>query len=91
LQSVSVFPFKGDNLKVLKLQEQKLELQDNVFDIEGFFTSREETIYTVEDNNFYRSNPSNYSAIMFTMHPDKVTHQRSVYTYFDWLGDIGGL
>ena len=35
--------------------------------------------------------PDTYFSVDFRLHKDVIHHERSIYTFFDLLGDVGGL
>ena len=58
------------------------------------FTEQETTIYglsQVEYEEIESSNPNLIYKLNLMMDRDLETRSRSLYTYFDFLGDVGGL
>ena len=62
-----------------------------------FYSPREETFYTVVEskqailNDAVRLAGAAIGGFTFNISPDTFSHERSVYTVLDWLGDVGGL
>ena len=53
--------------------------------------SSERTFYTVELNSEYKVEQDALINIYFVLSPDIQHYERSIYTYLDFLGDVGGL
>jgi hypothetical protein len=86
--------FEDNKSVLLYLQEHKLVLEHNMFDINGFFTGRRETFYQISDQYAELRLTSGNDLIgefVLSVHPDIISSKRSVVTYFDWLGTVGGL
>jgi hypothetical protein len=71
-------------------------LEDNVFDINGFFLGRWVTFYEISDETLFfnlaaAEGDGVISSFMLTIQPDVKDSRRFVATYFDWLGKVGGL
>ena len=80
----------------VKVQMQYLDLSDSIFSV-GLLLKSNETIFSLVTES---ARPSTYTgdkvgaisgSIVFRLSSDRVTIQRIVYSFLDYLGDIGGL
>ena len=61
------------------------------------FATEETHTYFIKDTPIFTENVSDYSdsgllfSLFFSMSPDIIFEERSIYTFWDLLGDIGGL
>ena len=63
--------------------------------LSGLGFSRHVSNYEFATINFYREDsgpdPNNIQTFMFQVNRAKVLHKRSIYTFWDFLADVGGL
>ena len=75
------------------LQETQITRYDKLYDIGSLFSDYD-TIYTLEQqedvDKFFYTQEDLFTAYI-SIHPDIAILERTVYTYFDLFGDIGGL
>ena len=75
------------------VRDETLELSDSLTDVTGL-SIKQKTIYSLQDPKpiqAAKNNPDSYYECFIVRDPLKVNHFRSVYTYFDLFGDVGGL
>ena len=77
----------------MQFEEHELQLEDNKFDFgiiqkDVTFLRLSEEMERFHDAEIEKNTLNR--AFIF-LNPRKVLHKRSVYTFFDLLGDIGGL
>ena len=77
--------------EVFTVQERHLESEDNLYSL-GFSSQESEYFYVSKQGDERPWFTTNLvKEFLFFMHPDVVHQQRVVFTFFDALGDIGGL
>ena len=72
----------------VQIKRNELNSDENRWDF-GFFGASEYTFYTSEV--IPEQVPAPYNIVWLSFSSDLVKHTRKVYTYFDLLGDVGGL
>ena len=79
-------------MKTYELRREIVEVDDSNWSLG--LKEDEYTIYTIQDTGERAdifAKPEYLGQFMLSQSTDVVKHQRSVFTYLDLLGDIGGL
>ena len=79
----------SNTVLMMKLQQNMLESQERLFNL-GFY-EREETFWTYKIENKKNTIPDSVIDIILVLNLDTVTQYRSIYGFFDFLADVGGL
>ena len=71
----------------------ELQLEDNLFIHLGDPTQFEESIFTIShlENRPFEFDDYGQIAVTFQMNLNRIYVDRSVYTFLDFIGDLGGL
>lgn len=85
-------------MNVLSLQQNQVESEESFMGI-GISEPTEYTFYTLIDavspKSFSYSDPFNQNLLVagyqIGVSPDQISYSRTIYTFLEWLGDIGGL
>ena len=75
---------------VFTVQERHLESEEELFGL-GFNPLNSEYYHVSNQGDELPWDPTLAKEFTFYMHPDVVYQKRAVFTFFDALGDIGGL
>ena len=77
------------------MQEHSLESEESRTGMDFFdFSVRIETWFdldTTQTKEFYGGDYHSPFTFYLLLSQDKTIHKRSIYNFFDWLGDVGGL